>query len=349
MRWDDIYVSAAAACLGRLESTDSAVSEGRYEAQEKEASGYLAVRVADSGPAVDMAVGAGNLALERAGVDSGEVDLVVHSSVAHQGLDDFAPAAHIQSRTTRGRATPLEVRQASNGGMAALHLTAAHLSMGTAPASALLTTSDRFTQPSYDRYRTASGCLLGDGGTSLVLSRGSGVARLLSSSVLGDTTFEGLQTGDEPWCDASGGNGWPVDQNARVEGFTARHGPEVFMDLVQSIWARERETIETALADAGLGAEEIAWWVFPNMGLNLTNWEARSAFGVDLSRTTWEWGRRVGHLGAGDQFAALAHLVESGAARAGDHILLNGAGTGFSFASAVVRVLEEPEWTESAG
>jgi len=347
MRWNGIHVNALAACLGRELSTAQAVADGRYDRKEYEASGFLGVRVCDRGPAVDLAVGAGELALARAGIPAAEFGLVVHSSIAHQGLDDFASAAYVQSRTVRGRATALEIRQASNGGLAALELAAAYLAVRPAPAAALLTTSDRFVPPGFDRFRTASGLLLGDGGTALVLSRTGGVARLLSSVLVGDTTYQGMQIGDEPWSEVPGANGWPVDTQARVDAYLATLGPEVFPEVVESISGAENDTMKRAIDEAGLLARDIAWWVFPNMGA-LTDWYALEELGVDESRTTWDWGRHAGHLGAGDQFAGLAHLLETGRVGPGDRVLLNGAGTGFAFGSAVVEVTAAPDWPASA-
>jgi 3-oxoacyl-[acyl-carrier-protein] synthase-3 len=337
MRWDDIHISAATARLGGLETTADAVADGRYDAEENTASGYLSVSVCETVPAVDLAVDAARRCLEQCDGQAGRFALVTHSYVGFQGLDDFATGAHVQSRTVGGDATALEIRQASNGGMAALELAAAYLTCGPAGRAALLTTSDVFMPPACERYRTR-GTLFGDGGTALVLSREPGLARLLSTSSTADTTHEGLQTGGEAWTHVAGGNGWPVDTDARVAGYIAKHGEEVFVDLVRSIFTAERRTIEEALADAEVTAADITCWVFPNMGLALTDWGARARLGVDIGRSTWEWGRRVGHLGAGDQFAALAHLLGTGAVRPGDRILLNGAGSGFTFTSAVVEI-----------
>lgn len=348
MRWDDIYLGAVAASLGGIEDTAAAVADGRYDAAERESSGYLGARVCAAGPAVDLAVTAGNRALARSGVPGERVELVVHASMAYPGLDNFAPAPYVQRRTVGGPASALEVRQASNGGLAALDLSAAYLAVRSATAAVLVTTADRFAGPMFDRYRTASGLLLGDGGTAAVLTRTPGVARLCSSVFVSDTTHEGLQTGSEPWSDSPGGNGWPVDGQARVRDYFAAHHADP-QDLVRGFWRAENDTMARALAEADTRAADIAWWVFPNMGLTLAGWESRAAFGVDLGRTTWQWGRRQGHLGAGDQLAALTHLLESRRVHAGDRVLCHGAGAGFTFASAVFEILDEPDWPDTAG
>ncbi len=341
MRWNDLYIGAAAMSLGREETTAQAVADGRYPAKENEASGYLALCVDPEGPTIDLAVRAAKTAVARAGDRARQVDMVIHSSIAHQGMDDFSPAAYVQKHTVGGSGMALEVKQASNGGMAAIDVAASFLTARPDTSSVLITTADRFVPPGYDRYNTLNGMLFGDGGTALVLCRGSGVARLLSSASSGDTTFGDIQIGDESWSDVSGGNGWPVDIQSRVVSYVQRHGSGVFVDMLQSVERQESQVMERALADAGVGVGDISWWVFPHVGLSLTDWDARKAFGVDLERTTWEWGRRCGHLGAGDQIAGVAHLLESKKVRPGDRVFLQGSGTGFYYSAAVLEIVAE--------
>lgn len=347
MRWQDIHVTAVATELGEEIDTAAAVADGRYPADEHEASGYLGVRVVDKGPAIDLAVRAATCAVERAGLTGDQVGLVTHSSIGHQGLDDFAAASYVQNRTVGGGATAMEIRQASNGGMAALDMAACFLTARPACSAALLTTSDRFVPPMFDRFRTAKGLLLGDGGTAMVLSRTPGVARVLSTVVVGDSRFNDMQIGDDPWCEAPGGNGWPVSTQARVEAFIASRGPDIVEDMVRSIGGTENALMKEALIEAGLEAGDIRWWVFPNMGA-LTDWYSFEEFGFDESGTTWGWGRRAGHLGAGDQFASLAFLFETRRVRVGDRVMISGAGTGFTFASAVLEITAEPDWSPTA-
>jgi hypothetical protein len=58
----------------------------------------------------------------------------------------------------------------------------------------------------------------------------------------------------------------------------------------------------------------------------------------------WPWSRTVGHLGAGDQFAGLARLIELCEVRPGDPVLLLGVGAGFTWSGAMVEILELPDW-----
>ncbi|MEK8107766.1 hypothetical protein NKG94_27025 [Micromonospora sp. M12] len=119
-------------------------------------------------------------------------------------------------------------------------------------------------------------------------SAGHRRGRLLSSVSVADTSHEGLQRGDEPWTGVSGGNGWPIDTEARIAGYVRQHGRRSSWT-----WSGGSSTPSVgrsrALADAGVNAADIAWWVFPNMGRSLTDWDARASIGVDLERTTWPW------------------------------------------------------------
>ncbi|ASW54284.1 hypothetical protein CIK06_08905 [Plantactinospora sp. KBS50] len=320
--------------LGHIEETAVAVAEGRYDAGFREAHGYLSVSVIqDERSVLDLAVDAGRAALSRAGVPADTVRLVVHVSCETHGPDDFPPASYVQGRTVGTSALAVEVRQACNGTLAALELGAAYLSAGPTPASALITTSDR-DQADTDRYRAGQGELAGDGATAVVLSRGAGVARLLSTAVLGDGRFLGVGAAD------------PADHPSRAA-FLAEQRRRL-RPMLESMSAHERGSVETALADAGLASADVDRWVFANVGQFLVDREFRKRFGIADSMTTWDWGRTVGHLGAGNQLAGLTHLLETGAVCAGDRVALCGNGVGFSYGCAIVEISTEPDWTGAA-
>jgi 3-oxoacyl-[acyl-carrier-protein] synthase-3 len=346
MRWDDLYVSACAAWLGDVEDVQVGVDQERYDPQERADDGYVSVRVAGDRPPGDMAVAAGNLALERAALSHDDFVTLIHACVAFQGLDYWASASYVQSRTIGGRASAVEVRQASDGGMAALDLAAAQLAVRPSPAAVLITTADRYELPAFDRYRSDKNIVRGDGATGLVLSRDpGGVARLLSTVVIGDTEHEGLYRG--PWNAFSGADGRPVDLRSRTQAYL--QAGVSLGDFVDSLGRGQHDSIQAALDDAGIGGRDVGYWVFPHAGLKMVDWDRRKReFGIEEDRTTWSWGRTVGHIGAGDQFAGLTRLLETKAVGPGDHVVLVGIGAGFTFGCAVVEILRRPEWPASA-
>lgn len=344
MKWSDVYVRGSAVWLGRLEDLRDAVAAGRYDQDEAIADDLAAVRVADETDApVEMAVNAASTALARSGVPTEQVELILHAYVGHQGVDQFAPASYVQGKAVGGRANAVEVRQASNGGMAALQLAAAHLTASTGPAAALVTTADKFPEPAWNRYRADNGLILSDGATGIVLSREPGIARLLSSVIIGDATHEQLYRGEGPWTSHPGAEGWPVDLRARKEQYFAK-GHDL-LGVIGSITRHQEESLLTALEEAGVAVDDVTRFVFPHVGRILQDWESRKALGIDESRTTWAWGRTVGHLGAGDQIAGLNHLLEAGELRAGDKVVLCGVGNGWAYSAAVLEITQDVDWT----
>ncbi|MEU7114578.1 ketoacyl-ACP synthase III family protein [Streptomyces sp. NPDC046182] len=344
MRWNGIYLDACGAVLGRREDTAVAVAEGRYDRAEADTDGYLSICVVDDGPAVDLAVKAADLTMGRSSVAPDDIDLVVHSSCSHQGLDHFAPASYVQGRTIGGRAAAVEVKQYSNGGLAALEIAAAYLAARSERSAALLTTSDIFALPAFDRYRSDKGVVFGDGGTGIVLSRQGGVARLLSTAVISDGTYGAVYLGNKPFEEAGKEDEGPVDLRARRDEYLLENG-ELLLKIVQSLTERQKESVSVALADAGLTAGDIDRWVLTNVGRTLDDVDFRATFGIEDANTTWEWGRRVGHIGAADQIAGLTHLLETGQVGPGDRVALCGIGMGFTYACAIVEILEQPQWT----
>ncbi|MFI9272609.1 ketoacyl-ACP synthase III family protein [Kitasatospora sp. NPDC052896] len=345
MRWDDIYLQASASRLGRAEDVQEAVAQGRYDPEECAEDGYLSVSVIDDESPADLAVSAARSALRRSGVADRAVDLVIHSSVGFQGIDHWSPAAYIQRHTVAGQAAAVEIKQASNGGLAALDLAAAYLAARPAPAAALLTTADVYQPPVFDRYCSDQGWVRGDGATALVLGREPGLARLLATCLVGDSTHEEAHRCGEPWAKAPGERGWPVDlRSRRREYFLGGHEPA---EIGEAIVGGIRQVMRTGLKDAGVDVSDIARFVFPHAARHVARWAfAMDEFGIPDDRTTLDWGMTVGHIGAGDQIAGLTHLLETRQVAPGDLVLLTGLGAGLTFASAVLEIREQPDWAE---
>ncbi len=339
MQWNEIYIDSCAVVLGRREPVAVAVAEGRYDEAEAASNGYLSVSVVDEGPAIDLAVKAADLAVGQGSVTADEICLTVHSSCTFQGLDHFAPASYVQGRTVGGRGAAVEVKQYSNGGLAALEMAAAYLSCAGGEAAALLTTSDIFALPTFDRYRSDQGVLFGDGGSALVLSRRPGIARLLSTALISDGTYGAVYLGDQLWTNQEQRDDVPVDLRGRRDEYLQANG-ELLLKIVQSLTERQQESVSVALQDAGLTPRNIDRWVLTNVGRTLDDIDFQDAFGIQDKLTTWEWGRRVGHIGAADQIVGLDHLLKTGQVKPGDRVALCGIGMGFTYACAIVQILD---------
>ncbi|MGW0707283.1 ketoacyl-ACP synthase III family protein [Streptomyces sp. NPDC002643] len=334
MRFDDLYIAGAAVRLEGRSSVEEALRDGLCDERAASRSGIVSVAVSASASAPELAVGAAREVLERTATPCTDVDLVLHATVQHQGHDLWAPASYIQRYALGNRCPAIEIKQLSNGGMAALELASGYLLGTPGRTAALLTTGDVFGGPGFDRWRSDPGTVYGDAGTALVLGRGhTGLARLRSLVTVSDADLEQMHRGRDPFSRVPFAVRRPIDLGLLQRTFIEDTGRSY---SVARITAGQDETLKRALAEADCTLADIAWFVLPHFGRGRLNSTFLRRWNIPEERTTWRWGRSVGHLGAGDQFAGLAFLAESGLPRAGALGLLFGVGAGFTWSCAVV-------------
>ncbi|MFL1429441.1 MULTISPECIES: ketoacyl-ACP synthase III family protein [unclassified Nocardiopsis] len=344
MRYEELFIAGLGSHLAPPVPVDEALASGRYEQEEQDESGQEAVRVAgDDEPQPLMAVNAGRSALRRSGVSPRDVGLLLHAVTGHNGVEGWNAASYVQHEVLGSTDTlALEIRQLSNGGMAGIDLAAFCLASSPGYDAALITSADRFAEPAYDRWRTSWGLVFGDGAGAAVLSRTEGFARLLSCVTASAPELEGMHRGGLPFRPAPDPRDHPVDFRSRTVLFAAEYGLDEIARLMSE---GIRSAFTAALEEAGVGRADIDHLVLPGFGLTLLNREVLEPLGLPLERTTYEWHRQVGHLGASDQFASFTHLAESGRLRAGDTVAMVGVGGGFNWTCAVARVRHAPGWT----
>ncbi|MDO0926686.1 ketoacyl-ACP synthase III family protein [Streptomyces sp. TG1A-8] len=341
MKYESVYVAGNGTWLPRPLPVGDAVAQGLCRAQDVARTDFLSATVSTGEPAVEMAARAARQALERSGLPPSAVDLLLYANVYYQGHDMWAPASYVQRAALGNRCPALEIRQMSNGGMAALELAATRLTASRGPSAVLTVAADRFCPPGIDRWFSDPGSVFGDGGSALVLSSEDGYARLRSLVTVANPHLEAMHRGDDPFGPAPFSVRSPLDVKACQKSYLATAS---MSETVARSAAGQREALEGALADAGTGLADIDWFVLPHFGRRRLVANYTTPLGIGLDRTTWSWFRGVGHLGAGDQFASLGRLVDTGAAGPGDRCLLMGVGAGFTWSSAVVEILRRPAW-----
>lgn len=337
MLCNNLYFAGIGHHLPGTANVADAVADGRYDPADDDAHAYVSVTVANGEAPPEMAVRAGRLALERAGIPPGEVALLLHASAWFQGVDYWPAAAYVHREVLGGnrRAPALDVQQMCDGALGALELASSYLIADPGRRAALVTSADRFEEPGFDRWRSDMGIVYGDGAAAAVLAR-EGFARLLSVVTVMDTELEAMYRGAEEFAVRPGRT---VDVRARRRAFMA--GAEGVIDRTT---AGLTEAIEQALDESRTTLGDVSRFVFPNVGLRTLQTRYLDVFGLDRSVTTWDWGRRTGHVGAADQFTGLAHLMESGQVSPGDRVMLVGIGAGFSWTCAVAEITSCPAW-----
>ncbi|WP_248958969.1 ketoacyl-ACP synthase III family protein [Sphaerisporangium perillae] len=341
MRFRDIHIAATGSAIAPLVPVEEAVAKGACDQETAARTGLVSVAVAGEESPAEMAADAARVALARAGRDPLDIELMLHATVYYQGHDLWPPASYVQRTAVGNRCPAIEVRQMSNGGMAALELAAGYLSAAGPRSAALVTAADKFCPPGFDRWRSDPGTVYADGGVAVMLTRGYGLARLRAVVTVSDPELEGMHRGDDPFGPAPFSVRRPMDLEVWKRAFVARTG---LSSCVSRTGAGQREALEAALDEAGMKMAEVDRFLVPHLGRRRLDQAFFRRLGVDPERTTWSWSRRIGHLGAGDQIASLDHLLATRSVAPGEVIMLMGVGAGFTWSCAVVEITECPRW-----
>jgi 3-oxoacyl-[acyl-carrier-protein] synthase III len=347
MRCDGLFVAGIAHWLPAMMPVAEAVAAGAYDADEQVRNDYASVTVAEpADPPPVMAVRAAQAALARASVPPADISLLLHASFWFQGIEFWSAAPYIHAAVLPGNrhAPAIDISQMSNGSLGGVELAASYLAADPARRAALVTVADRFHLPGFDRWRSdVAGIVYGDGAAAVVLSRAGGFARLLAIVTVVDTRLENLYRGSQPFGVMSGEAGRPLDNRARRRAHLDDSGHQT---VVEQTTAGLTHAVEQALREAGIERADIARFVFPSVGLASLSSRYLEPLGLELSATTWDWGRRTGHVGAADQLSGLTQLADSGALEPGERAMLVGIGAGFSWSCAVVEVDRRPGWLD---
>ncbi|WP_340687840.1 ketoacyl-ACP synthase III family protein [Amycolatopsis coloradensis] len=343
MRVRDVHLSGIGSVVPPVFPVERAVAEGLYPALEAEAHEFLGVAVAGERPAPDMALEAAQSAVKRALVEPTELSLLLYTNTWHQGPDGWPPQAYLQRHLVGGRVPAMSVRQGCNGMFDALELATCYLRAVPDRESALLVTADNYGTPMIDRWRVSSGMIGGDAAVAVVLTKNPGFARLLSVTSICLPEGEELHRSGEPLFPPTVTTRRPQDFPARYEHY--RTNPPGGVGVLRRIPAVMLELVETAVSEAGIGIKDVAKVAFETHSREVVEQRVMAPLGLDMTKSTWEFGRRIGHCGAADQFLALEHLLTAGELNPGDHMLLLGQAPGLVLSAAVVQVSEIPEWT----
>lgn len=329
----DVYVAGTGICLPPSVSVEQAISHGLYDAAEAERTQQQAATVARPGErAPDLAVTAARDAIARSGYRTDDIGVLLHAACLEGGVALANTASYIQrSLGIGGACLAAELRNLCNGGMSALQLASVLLSSPDSPSAGLLTTADIWPPDVIDRWRSGSGGVFGDGGAAIVLSRSGGFARLLSVRTDSDPELEAMFRGTDPFGPFQHSADNPISLRGRARHFLASMGEKEFWRRQDAVFASAaRQAV--AAADVDLASIEHVLHGF--FGRTLLDRQL-APLGVSVDESTWEFGRHIGHLGPGDQFAALHHLVTSGRLLPGERVLIVGSGAGLLCTVAV--------------
>ncbi|AQZ63725.1 3-oxoacyl-[acyl-carrier-protein] synthase, KASIII [[Actinomadura] parvosata subsp. kistnae] len=346
MRYADTYISGVGTFVPRtIVSVEKAVAKGWYPAEDAELHNLAGAAVAGETPAPEMALHAARAALKRAGRAPGDLDLLLYASTWHQGPDGWPPHSYLQRHLVGGNVLATEIRQGCNGMFIALELAAGHLSSAPGKQAALLVAADNYGTPLMDRWRMGPGYVGGDAAAALVLTRDQGFARLLSVRTTTVAEAEELHRGSEPLFPPGVTVGRRMSFTARNEQFRRDVMPSG--DATAALFHIQRalvEVVEGLLDESGITAADLTRVAFMNYSEEIVEQRCMALLDLPMSRSTWDYGRTIGHCGASDQVLSLDHLLATGQLRPGDHLLMLGTGPGVTVSGAVITITDTPQW-----
>lgn len=280
-------------------------------------------RIADESKATsDYAAGAARRALERAGVDALELDLVIVATVTP---DMFFPstACLVQEMIGATRAAAFDLSAGCSGFVYALDVAARGIEAG-AYRNVLVVGADLLSRVT--DYTDRSTCVLfGDGAGAVVLGA------VDEGGIL--STYLGADgSGGEKLCIPAGGSRLPAAKATdRGQHFIHMEGNEVFKFAVRIM----PEAAQEAMRRAGVAPADVDLFIPHQANVRIID-AAAKRLGIESERVFVNVDR-YGNTSAASIPIALDEAVGSGRVKAGDILVLVGFGAGLTWGAAALQ------------
>jgi 3-oxoacyl-[acyl-carrier-protein] synthase-3 len=274
--------------------------------------------------AVDMGTASARAALAKAGVEVGEVDLIITSTATPDRLLP-STACDIQAQLGATNAMAVDVSAACSGWLYGLGLAEGYVAAGRADI-ALVVATERMS--SIVDWTDRTTCVLfGDGSGAAVLKRSDGQRGMLSQHMRSDGRLAELL-----WRPA-GGARIPIDAGVLERGdhLLRMAGREIFKHAVRSM----AEAADIALQLAGLRGEDVDLMVPHQANMRIIEATAKYA-GIPMDRVVVNVDR-YGNMSSASIPVALDEAVESGVLREGMNVLSVTFGAGLTWGATVIR------------
>ena len=276
--------------------------------------------------AAEMGAEASKIAMERAGIQPGEVDVIILSTATPDRLLP-STACDLQALLGATNAAAYDISAACSGFLYGLNIAEGHLAAGRAEIALVVSTEKMSSIVDWGDRSTA--VLFGDGAGAAVLRRAeNGTGRgLISSFIRSDGTLAELL-----WR-PGGGARMPMDLAVLDERqhLVKMAGREVFKAAVRSM----AESADQALLKAGLTGKDIDLFIPHQANIRIIESTARYA-DVPMEKVFVNVDR-YGNMSSATIPVALDEALEQGRIKEGSHIMMVAFGAGFTWASAVLR------------
>ncbi|KAB8140430.1 ketoacyl-ACP synthase III [Chloroflexia bacterium SDU3-3] len=271
-----------------------------------------------------LATEAGRRALAKAGIEPGQIDLVILSTCTPDRPFP-ATACTVQNNLGITGAPAFDLAAACSGFVYGLNVATSMVRAGAAK-NVLFIAADVFTK--YINWNDRNTCVLfGDGAGAVVLQATDESLGMLSCVMGADGGSEDLMAVD------AGGSRLPATPELLEQGrqYVYMNGREIFKLAVRGMGDSSTE----AMARAGVATDQIELVIPHQANLRIID-AAAKRLGVPMERVMVNIDR-YGNTSAATIPIALVEAAEQGRLHEGGHVLLTAFGGGLTWASAVVR------------
>ncbi len=274
--------------------------------------------------AAEMGAEASRIAMQRAGVQPGEIDIIVVSTATPDRLLP-ATACDMQAILGATNAAAFDISAACCGFIYAMGVAEGQLAAGRAEIALVVAAEKMSGIVDWGDRKTC--VLFGDGAGAAVVRRSTNGRGLISSFIRSDGTLAELL-----WRPA-GGVKVPIDLAVldQKSHLVKMAGREVFKAAVRSM----AEASDQALVRAGLTSDDIDLFIPHQANMRIIEATARYA-GVPMEKVYVNVDR-YGNMSSATIPVALDEAVEEGRLKPGSNVLMVAFGAGFTWASSILR------------
>ena len=274
--------------------------------------------------AAEMGAAAARIAMERADVKPGELDLIVVSTATPDRLLP-STACDVQALLGASNAAAFDIDAACSGFLYALSVAEGYLATGRGEIALIVSTEKMSAIVDWTDRSTC--VLFGDGAGAAVVKRSENGRGVVSSFMRSDGTLAELL-----WR-PGGGAKVPFDTKVLEERshLVKMAGREVFKAAVRSM----AEAADQALQRAGLTGEDVDLLI-PHQA-NIRIIEATAKYANIPMEKVYVNVDRYGNMSSATLPIALDEAIEEGRVKPGANILMVAFGAGFTWASTVMR------------
>ncbi len=269
----------------------------------------------------DLALGAARAALTDAGIDAGELDMIICATTTP---DESFPAVAtiVQSRLGMHQGAAFDVQAVCSGFVYGLSVADSLIRTGAARTILLIGAETMSRLLDWNDRTTC--VLFGDGAGAVVLQAHTGVGTNADQGILNTRLFSDGRLHDMLYTDGG------VSSTQSI-GKLKMQGKEVFKHAVTNLSA----AIQASADASNIPLSEIDWFVPHQANQRILDGTAKK-LGIDPARVVSTVALH-GNTSAASVPLALVTAVQDGRIKRGDLVLLEAMGGGFTWGAALLR------------